>query len=202
MESVYIVLIVLIIMGTVFEMHALYMGAWRFPIWYIGGIRRSRTVTVSSVLGMSLLAYGLWITYDWVLAILSLLAYIFVYIALCFYITTKAPREVYREKGTAFLGMLVTIGMFVIMFYKSLKDSQAAEWMTIIYSLFNIFFLFLPLYYLFKIRLQKLEERSQQEKEIRQQEEERRKKEERKKMRSWAVVTKEINTNSKTEEEQ
>lgn len=199
MESVYIVLIVLIIMGTVFEMHALYIGYWRFPIWYIGGTVR---VAGSSVFGMSLLAYGLWITYDWVLAILSLLAYIFVYIALCFYITTKAPREVYRGKGTAFMGILVTIGMFAIMFYESLEYSQDAEWITIIFSLFNIFFLFLPLYYLFKIRIQKLEEKAQQEKEKRQQEEERRKKEERKKMRSWAVVTKEINTNSKTEEEQ
>lgn len=204
MEPFCIVLLVFVIMNTVFEMYSLYIGDWEFPFWYISNFPGQHSI--SSVFLMSLLAYGIGLTFDWVSAILSLLAYVFVYIALYFYITMKAPRKVRPEKISAFESIFWIIFMIVMIFGTALKYSQDTVWRMIIFSLLNMFFLFLPLYYLFEVREQKLEEKRQQDEERRRQEEEKRYQEEeerrkkKEKEEEWIIVTDEIN--GKTEEEQ
>lgn len=198
MGLVYIVLMILILISTVFEMYALYTGDWEFPFWCIIPPR-----SLSSVFLMSVLSFGFGITYGWVSAFLSLAAYIFVYIALYFYITMKAPRKIYPKKRSASDIIFWIVIVTVVILRMALDDSQNAAFI-IIFFLFNIFFLFLPLYYLFEIREEKLEEKRQQEEEKRRQEDERiyQEEEERRKEKEeeWIIITEEMDINSKSEE--
>ena len=202
MEAFCIFLMVVLIMSTVFEMYALYTEYWKFPFWRIGIMRNQ----FSSVFLMSFFACVIGLTFDWISAILSLLAYIVVYIALYFYITDKAPRTIYPTKIGGFHIILGAIAPVVLIFGIVIENPYGNIWRMIIFFLLNMFFLFLPLYYLFEVREQKLEEKRQQDEERRRQEEEKRYQEEeerrkkKEKEEEWIIVTDEIN--GKTEEEQ